>query len=458
MANRGDSQQAEGIEYAVNRRRFLTGTGLAGVAGLAGCSRLTGSGTNDDGGSNNDGSGGSGGSNGDSEDETTKESNGDSLSYWTLFGGGDGETMKQMVGKVNDETDLSVERQRVPFGEYYDRLYTSLTGGEAPDIAVIHADGMEGYKDFVVPINEYIDESAYVDSIVERCKVDGELLSAPLDTHPYGLWYNKDLFEEAGLDPEDAPDSPERFAECCQAISENTDAWAGQIHAGGLSTIVFHMWLRSLGSPMLTDDNTAGFNNDDGVAVAEFYDQVVNEKGWVPQSSEKGWKAWNNGEAGFLFDGTWHLGVVRQNDFDFGLAKPFTIPGADNHVTSGNSHTLAILKNPDRSEEQTKKAAEVIKHLTQDYNMLWGKDAGHLPAFSDALNSDELQSSKAWDQSLSTFHDMATNGEIAYMPKTTNNGEYQEQIWQQLNAVRQDKKPAEEAIQAAAEGVNQVFQ
>jgi multiple sugar transport system substrate-binding protein len=433
----------------VNRRRFLTAAGAAGIAGLAGCSGGGSEGTADGGaGDENTGGGATAGGNG---------SDSGSLSYWTLFSGGDGATMKQMVSEVNSNTDLDINRQRVPFGEYYNRLYTSLTGGEAPDIAVVHADRLVAYEDLVVPLTDYIDTSKYVDSIVSRVEVDGELLGAPLDSHPYGLWYNKDLFEEAGLDPSKPPNSPQRFKECCTAIQENTDAWPGQIHAGGLSLIVFHMWNRSRGNHLLTENNMPGFNNEDGVAVADWYDSLVNEKKWVPQSSDKGWNAWNAGRAGFLFDGTWHLSVVRKNGFDFGLAKPFTMPGSKSPVTSGNSHTLVIPRNPNRSEERTKKAAEAIRQLTQNYNVLWGKNAGHLPAYEQALNSEKLRNSKTWDQSLSTFYSMAKNGEIAYMPKTKKNGQYRKQIWQRLDAVRQNKIPPERAIERAAQGVKQVF-
>lgn len=436
MADHGESRITEGSVSSVNRRRLLKAAGVAGVTGLAGCSKLTGGASNDD--------GSSGGS--------------DELTYWTLFGGGDGETMAQMVEQTNSEVDFTINRQRVPFGEYYDRLYTSLTGGEAPDIAIMHADRLRSYQDLVVPLSDRVNTDPYVDTIADRCKVDGELLGAPLDTHPYGLWYNKDLFEEAGLDPESPPESPEQFMESCRAINENTDAWPAQIHAGGLFTIMFHMWNRSRGNQLLTDSNEPGFDNQDGIDVATFYDELVNERGWVPQSSETGWNAWNSGEAGFLFDGTWHLGVVRQNDFDFGVTKPFTMPESDDPVTSGNSHTIVIPKNPNRSDAKTENAIATIEKLTQEHNLSWGKNAGHLPANSEALESDELRNSDTWEQSLSTFNSMAENDEIAYMPKTEKNGQYQEQIWQQMNAVRQDEITPEEAIQQAAEGVRQTFQ
>jgi len=459
MSDSGNSHTSQRVAQAMNRRRFVQLAGATSVAGLAGCSGDGGSGDGSSGdGGSGDGGSGDGGTGTDTSTDTITPATGDGLAYWTLFGGGDGETMRSMVETVNEETDLSVNRQRVPFGEYYNRLYTSLTGGQAPDVAVMHADRLVEYQDLVVPLTEQFSTDPYVDSIINRVTVDGDILGVPLDTHPQGLWYNKDIFEEAGLDPESPPSTPEEFQQANETIASETDYTVGQIHAGGLSMGFFNLAVRSRGAQILNDEKTeAAFNNEDGVAVAEFYDNMVNEWNWIRQSSDEGWNAWNNGECAWLLDGTWHLSVVRGLDFDFGLAKPYFTPGSDEPMTAGNSHTLVIPRNPDRSDEKEQQAMELIRLLTQDYNLPWGKQAGHLPASNAALESDELRSSDTWNQSLSTFYEMATNGRVAYMPRTENNGEWTPEIWQRLNAVRQDETEPQQAIEQAVQGVNQIL-
>lgn len=459
MSGTGKSHDSRGSARSINRRRFVRTAGAAGVVALAGCGGAGDGGDGGDGGSD-DGSGDGDSDGGGGQGTTTggDGGSGDAVTYWTLFSGGDGETMQSMIQSITDETDLSINRQRVPFGEYYDRLYTSLTGGEAPDVAVMHADRLVEFQDYVVPLTDQIETDPYVESILNRVLVDDELLGVPLDTHPQGLWYNKDIFEEAGLDPESPPTTPDEFQSANQTIAENTDYTVGQVHAGGLSMGFFDMCVRSRGAQILNDDRTeAAFNNEDGVAVAEFYDEMVNENGWIPQSSDDGWNAWNNGEAGWLLDGTWHLSVVRDLDFEFGLAKPYVMPGSEDPMTAGNSHTLVVPRSQNRSDERQQQAVETIRLLTQDYNLAWGTDAGHLPASQAALESDELRNSDTWDDSLDTFYEMATNGKVAYMPRTENNGEWTPEIWQRLNAVRQDETEPQEAIEQAAQGVNQVL-
>ncbi|RDI70214.1 extracellular solute-binding protein [Halopelagius longus] len=410
-----------------NRRKFLQAAGAAGLAGFAGCSdRVSAS---DDGG----------------------------LSYWTLFSGGDGAVMESMVNSINESTDLNVNRQRVPPDEYYNRLYTALAAGEVPDVAILHSERLQEYKDYVVPMTDRIDTSIYTDAIMDKVLLDGELLGVPIDAHPYGLWWNKDVFEEAGLDPEAPPDTPEKLQNVCQTITENTDYIGGQIHGDSILAAMFHMFVRSMGSPLLTEDNEPGFDNEDGVAVARYLDEIINERGWVPQDGTAGWEAWNNGEAGFIIDGTWHLSVVRDTDFDFGVTAPAVMPDAEKHMTNTSSHTLIIPYDESRSDARREKAIKFIRELTQNYAIQWGTGAGHLPASKAALESDELRNSDAWSQSVQTFYEMSQNDQFAYEPRTDSNTEYLEEIWQRIQSVRLNDVTPETGVKQAANGVRGVF-
>ncbi|WP_408960329.1 extracellular solute-binding protein [Natrinema sp. 74] len=417
----------DGIGSSTNRRRFLQAAGTAGIAGIAGCGNLVTAG-NDDG-----------------------------ISYWTLFGGGDGSTMKSIVDSINDETDLDVNRQRVPPDEYYNRLYTALAAGEVPDVAILRSERLREYEDYVVPMTDDIDSSVYADAIMEKVLVDDELLGVPLDAHPYGLWWNKDVFEEAGLDPEDPPNTPEKLRNVCQTITENTDYIGGHIHGDSILAAMFQMFVRSMGRPLLTEDNEPGFDNEDGVAVARYLDEIINERGWVPQDGTAGWEAWNNGEAGFLIDGTWHLSVVREIGFDFGLTTPAVMPDAEKHMTNASSHTLIIPYDESRTDARREKTIKFIRELTQNHAVKWGTDAGHLPASKAALESDDLRNSDAWSKSVGTFYEMSQNGQFAYEPRTDSNTEYLDVIWQRIQSVRLNDVDPETGVKQAADGIRGVF-
>ncbi len=246
----------------VSRRRLLQATGTAGLASVAGCTGYLGS---------------------------TQ----DGVEYWTLFGGGDGDVMEAMVDEINDgdEYDLQINRQRVPWDEHYGRLYTSMVGGNPPDVAVMHSRMMRDYEESLVPMTDAIGTEPYLEEVAQGGVVDGEQLAVPLDTHPFGLYYNKEIFEEAGLDPEEPPNTPERFQEAAEAIVENTDHYAFDYPDGEFHAETMRMLLHGRGGELLTDTHEPAFDTEDGLAVVQEMHDWVHEHEWAPVDPGTGWDA-----------------------------------------------------------------------------------------------------------------------------------------------------------------------
>ncbi|WP_152422758.1 extracellular solute-binding protein [Natrialba taiwanensis] len=412
------------------RRRFLQMTSITGLASLAGCTGYIGASR-------------------------------DGVEYWTLFGGGDGTVMAAIVDEINagDSYDgLQINRQRVPWEEHYGRLYTSMVGGNPPDIAVMHSRMMRDYQDSLVSVTDEIGTEPYLDEMAQGGVVDGEQLAVPIDTHPFGLYYNKEIFEEAGLDPEDPPNTPDRFAEVADTIVENTDYWALDFPEGEYAAETMQMLLHSRGGQLLTDDYEPAFETDDGLAVVREMHDWVHEREWAPVDPTNGWDAWNRGEVGMKIEGTWHITVVREAGFEFGLTEPFVMPDADDPVTVGDSHMLIIPQSDDRNRERLEETIETVRLLSQRFNDQWGYDAGHLPASEVALNSDTLRESDTWEQTLETFYGMVEEEQVVRPPATPNVEEYTEQIYQPLDDMRAGNLTPEEVIETAAGGVTQTFE
>jgi multiple sugar transport system substrate-binding protein len=428
----------------------MKAAGAAGIVGLAGC---TGGGGGGDGGGGGGGNGG--GSAGSSGSGTT------TIQFWTLFAGGDGEAMKAMVEQFNSEHDsIQVERQRQPFAEYYDKLFTAMTGGNAPDLAVFHTTELQRFVQAMQPLGDLLSSGAgdqYVSSIWDQTQYDGSRVALPLDTHPNGLYYNKDIFEEAGLDPESPPTSFSELQEAANTIESETDKLAFSPDPYNLYQVrQFIAWLRGRGGTFLNDDKTsAEFGDAHGTALGEFYGNITGEWNWdeADATENRGTKAFRSGDMAMTINGTWYFGVLQQQDFGWGMAKPFVGPGQETDLTWANSHTLGVPAGTDKAQAAT----EVAEWLTQN-SLTWGTDAGHLPAASGVLESDELQSATVWDMTLSTYNEMAQNGALAYMPSTENNQDYQRPVNKAIQQIYSDQAAAADAIPSAAEQVTNNLQ
>ncbi|MCU4751310.1 ABC transporter substrate-binding protein [Halobacteria archaeon AArc-curdl1] len=414
------------------RRTFLKTAATTGVvAGFAGCL---------------------GGDQGDSGNE---------VEFWTLFAGGDGDAMEAIVEKFNDEhDDIQVSRERQPFDEYYDSLFTSMTGGTPPDLAIFHTNELRRFVDTLTPLDDQVEsgtKNAYVESIWNETEFGGSHVALPLDTHPNALYYNKDIFEEAGLDPESPPTNFEELQHAADEISANTDKQAFNPEPyGRFYTRQFVAWLSSVGSEFLNEDATgAAFDNDEALGLIEFYSDITDEFGWdsADASDDRGNRAFRAGDLAMTIDGTWFYGVLREADYDWGIAKPFVAPGATEQYTWANSHALAVPKNDDRSDEQTEAAVYAAEWLTQN-STEWGTTAGHMPASSDVLNSGTLQDADVWDATLNTFFEMADNDQLVYLPSTDNNEDYVRPINQTMAQVYSQQLDPEDALDEMVSAIN----
>ncbi len=106
---------------------------------------------------------------------------------------------------------IDVEIQVVPWANYWDRLQTTLAGGDAYDVFWMNGPNFPVYASRGVLMNlqsrvddEEIDLSSYPEALVNLYSYDGEVYGLPKDFDTIGLYYNKDLFDAAGLEyPDD---------------------------------------------------------------------------------------------------------------------------------------------------------------------------------------------------------------------------------------------------------------
>jgi multiple sugar transport system substrate-binding protein len=144
------------------------------------------------------------------------------LDYWNGLTGEDGITMLKICQLWQEKNEgVFVKTQRIPWGQYLEKLLPAMVAGSGPDIFILHApDRLMEYqpKDVLLPLDDIFDtgllpRADYRDDIIEPCYADGKLWGMPLDAYGPVLWCNLDLFEQAGveIDPSRGPLSRDEF-------------------------------------------------------------------------------------------------------------------------------------------------------------------------------------------------------------------------------------------------------
>ncbi len=109
-----------------------------------------------------------------------------------------------------------------------DKILPALTGSEPPDVLILSGgDLVKSYakEGLVVELSNAIKEggidlSDMYDAPLEQCKQGDQILCLPWGTDIYALFWNKDLFEAAGLDPNTPPQTLEQLAEYADKLTK----------------------------------------------------------------------------------------------------------------------------------------------------------------------------------------------------------------------------------------------
>jgi ABC-type glycerol-3-phosphate transport system substrate-binding protein len=102
-----------------------------------------------------------------------------------------------------------------PHDQYYTLLGTALASGEGPDVVLLHGGAQTTSRaDALLPLTDMAAGFAGMDAF----SVDGVALALPITIQGFAVYYNKERYAEAGLDPEAAPRTYEELAAVCDAI------------------------------------------------------------------------------------------------------------------------------------------------------------------------------------------------------------------------------------------------
>lgn len=131
--------------------------------------------------------------------------------YWEKWTGFEADAMRAVVDDYNaSQTDVFVKMLSVSGVDQ--KLLLATAGGNPPDVAGLwtHRINVFAEKGALTPLDGYareagVNEADYIPAFWELCRYRGYLWALPSTPASIGLFWNKRLFEEAGLDPDVAP-------------------------------------------------------------------------------------------------------------------------------------------------------------------------------------------------------------------------------------------------------------
>jgi multiple sugar transport system substrate-binding protein len=308
------------------------------------------------------------------------------------------------LNKVNAFVDL----QYVPTDSFDSKLKTAQAAGTAPQIVYVnHATAARdgAGQGLYMPLNDFVKPSLLDDlypNIRDMITVKGKIYSIPLFVEPYSLlFYRKDLFRAAGLDPNKPPRTFDETIAYAQKLTKGTTfglAVAGSADNGWVNW----GWEPALGLGVVSDDwSKATVNNPAARGLLAFY-KTAYEKGVVPKQPLGPY--WDiqplaEGRVAMQFNGTWAISRLlvdfkgKVNPADIGIALVPTTTGlkSGDYVGALGGWGLGL----DGRAANPKEAADAVVFLTLG-------DPKYIAKFVDTGYYAKLSVRKSVDRLLAT--------------------------------------------------------
>ncbi|MGB2203584.1 MAG: ABC transporter substrate-binding protein [Pseudooceanicola atlanticus] len=285
-------------------------------------------------------------------------------------------------------------------GNYDDTRIKSLAAmesGEPAQLAVMFS--IDAYdlieQDLIVPFDELTDDQAWLDSfypaLMANGQIEGQTWGIPFQRSTIVAYYNKDMFREAGLDPEKAPTTWDEMVEMGKALT-NDDHYGLMIPSTGYPYWMFQALAIQNGIELMSNDGlSTSFDDPKAVETLEFWKSLSTEHNIMPEGTIE-WgtlrQAFLEGDTAMMWHSTGNLTAVKNNaEFDFGVAM---LPGNERMGSPTGGGNFYVFK--DASEDERDAALKLIKFMTApEQAAAWSIATGYMGVSPASYETEALQ-------------------------------------------------------------------
>lgn len=354
---------------------------------------------------------------------------GTTITFWHSMGGVNGEAIDTLVKKFNDENKYGITVDAQYQGEYDDslnKLKSAQIGNMGADLVQVYEIGTRFMIDsgWIVPMQQMVDADNYDVSEIEPnlaayYTIDNELYSMPFNSSTPIMYYNKDMFDKAGVT--EVPTSLEGIAEVADDLVNK--GGAGEALSMGIYGWFFEEFMCKQGLPYVDNGNgreaaatKVAFDENGGALNILNEWKKLYDAGYAPnvgRGGDSGLADFSSGKAAMTLGSTASLKQILQDvngSFEVGTAYFPSITDDDKGGVSIGGASLWMLDNQD----DAKKAAtwEFVKYLVSaESQAYWNAQTGYFPvttaAHDEQVFKDNIAKYPQFQTAIDQLHDSA---------------------------------------------------
>ena len=324
------------------------------------------------------------GCSGGSSSKTSKEAaSKDDVKVWVQFSDetAEGKAWEQVVQNFNKKYKgkYKVVTEYIPRsgsgGGYEDKVNAAITTNSLPDVITLDGPNTAAYakSKVITPLDDYLKDNNMedvLDSIKQQGTYDGKFYAFGYSESNVGIYYNKKMFKEAGIDESSLPTLKkpwtwDEFKAVSKKLKDHFKEAAIDFRLNSNDEMLPYAYMPliwSNGGRVVNEDGTKAegyFNSKESTQAVQFIQDLVKEGYTTVSPVEKGFET---GQYPMVLSGSWTIADLQTNykDIDFGIL-PYPVSNKTKKLVSpSGSWQLAVTTKSNKKDA----AAEFVKFAT----------------------------------------------------------------------------------------------
>lgn len=402
-----------------------------------------------------------------------KDVEGTEISFWHSMGGVNGQAIDALVEKFNTENEFGITVNAQYQGEYDDslnKLKSAQIGNMGADLVQVYEIGSRFMieSEWITPMQEMIDADGYDMSSIEPnlaayYTIDDKLYSMPFNSSTPIMYYNKDMFEKAGIT--EVPDSLEAIEEVGEQLLNK--GGAGEVISLGIYGWFFEQFMGKQGLDYANNENgrkeaatAVAFDENGGAANILTAWKSLYDKGYAPnvgKGGDAGLADFSAGKSAITLGSTASLKQILQDvngKFEVGTAYFPKVKSSDEGGVSIGGASLWALNNND--PKKARATWEFIKFLVSaESQAYWNAQTGYFPVTTDAheeqVFKDNIAKYPQFQTAIDQLHDSSPEYVGALLSVFP---EARATVESQIESLLNGDQNVDETVSSMAEAIN----
>lgn len=356
------------------------------------------------------------------------EVDGTTISFWHSMGGVNGQAIDTLVQKFNDENEYGITVEAEYQGSYDDalnKLKSAQIGNMGADLVQVYEIGTRFMIEsgWIVPMQSMVNADEYDTSVLEPnlaayYTINDMLYSMPFNSSTPLMYYNKDMFDAAGIT--EIPDSLEAIAQIGDKL---LDSGAQEVMSLGIYGWFFEQFIGKQGLEYANNGNgrteaATAVAFDENGAAANILNEWKNlyDLGYAPnvgKGGDAGLADFSAGKSAITLGSTASLKQILQDvdgKFEVGTAYFPKVKSTDEGGVSIGGASLWALDNND--PKKLRATWEFVKFLiSPESQAFWNAETGYFPVNVDAHDEDvfkeNIEKYPQFETAIDQLHDSA---------------------------------------------------